>query len=392
MCYAIPGKVVEINGSLITLEYFGERRKARNEFYTLSPGEYVYAQGGVVIQKIAEREALPILETWQELFFKLRETDLRLAREDRTLYGTANTIRQKKLGNATCVHGILEFSNYCGSDCLYCGLRKSRSQLRRYRMNVEEILAAADYAVNKLGFKALVLQSGEDPWYDTEKLSRLVKEIRNRCGLLLILSIGERDMETYKRLYDLGSRGVLLRFETSRPDLYQRIRPGHILEKRLKLIRELGQLGYLIMTGFLIGLPDQTEEDIWRDIELTQGLGAEMFSFGPFIPHPETPLAKTPAPSLDLVLRTIARTRILYPEAKILVTTALETLDKKDGARRGLLAGANSLMIDITPRHYRELYELYPHRAGTEIDVAQRIKEVIELLHSLGRAPTDLGL
>jgi len=390
MCYAIPGKIVDINGSIVTLEYFGERKKARNEFYDLTPGEFVYAQGGVVIQKIQEADALPILETWEEVFFKLQEIDLRLARDNKTLYGTANAVRSKTLGNATCVHGILEFSNHCRNDCLYCGIRKSNASIARYRMTHEEIIKAVESANNK-GFKALVLQSGEDPWYDSKKLVSIVKEIREKFPSLLILSIGERGLDTYQQLYDAGSRGVLLRFETGNRELYKKLRPGHILEKRLELIRELHKMGYLIFTGFLIGLPGQTKKDILMDIQLTQELGTEMFSFGPFIPHPDTPLADSPSPPMNLALQTIARTRISYPESKILATTALETL-AKDGARRGLLSGANSLMIDVTPLKYRKLYELYPNRVGAESDLTERIDEVIKLLYALGRAPTDLGL
>ena len=390
MCYAIPGKIVDVSDTIVTLEYFGERKKARNEFYDLAPGDYVYAQGGVVIQKIREADALPILETWQELFFKLQEVDLRLARDDKTLYGTANSIRSRAIGNATCVHGILEFSNHCRNDCLYCGLRKSNTNLERYRMTREEIIEAVKSANNK-GFKALVLQSGEDTWYDAKKLVSIIKEIREKFPALLIMSIGERDLDIYQELYDAGARGVLLRFETGNPELYKKLRPEHILEKRLELIRALHKMGYLIFTGFLIGLPGQKEDDILKDIELAQELGTEMFSYGPFIPHSDTPLRDTPSPSMDTALQAIARTRILYPESKILATTALETLDK-DGAKKGLLSGANSLMIDVTPLKYRKLYAIYPDRAGAKADLTERIDEVIKLLYSLGRAPTDLGL
>jgi len=385
MCYAIPGKVIEINGNIITVDYFGEIKKARNEFYDLELNDYIYAQGGFVIQKIPSDEALPILETWKEFFFKLQEIDLRLTREPKNLYQIANSVRQKKLGNSCCIHGILEFSNYCRNNCLYCGIQNNNTQLERYRMTIEEIVNVCSYVVQELGFKAMVLQSGEDLWYDDGKLVDIIKNIRKKCAVLLILSIGERDIETYEKLYQVGARGVLLRFETSNPKLYVKYKPKHILEERINLITKLKEMGYLIMTGFLIGLPEQTEQDILNDIELTNSLGAEMFSFGPFIPHPQTPLSHAAIPSLDLVLTTIARTRILYPEAKILVTTALETLNKENGAKLGLLSGANSLMINVTPKKYHNLYELYPNRAGTNIELTERINTVLELLCSIGR-------
>jgi biotin synthase len=392
MCYAIPGKVVDIKGNLVVVDYFGEKKKARNEFFELKIGEYIYAQGGFVVQKVEEKDAISILETWKEIFIKLKEVDLRLARETKTLYQIANAKRQKYLGNSCCVHGIIEFSNYCKNDCLFCGIRKSNNKIIRYRMEIDEIVSACEYATNELKFKALVLQSGEDPWYTEEKLVEMVRRIREKCAILLVLSIGERSVDTYKKLYDEGARGVLLRFETGKKDLYKRLKPDSDLDERLELIRNLYKIGYMIFTGFLIGLPGQSGQDIIDDINLTWKLNAEMFSFGPFIPHPETPLKDQPKPSIEMVLNTIARARILYPNSKVVVTTALETLDKKDGARQGLLAGANSLMINVTPEKYRHLYEIYPDRAGSDTNVKDRIKEVLTLLYSLGRAPTDLGV
>lgn len=392
MCYAIPGKVIELGGKIATIEYFGEKRKAYTDLVKLSLGDYVYAQGGFVISKMPETEALEILKDWKELFFKLQETDRKLSNSPKTLYERANAIRQKYQGNSCCVHGILEFSNYCKNNCLYCGIRKDNQNITRYRMSIDEILSAVDYAVNKLGFKALVLQSGEDDWYDEEKLYTIVTEIRKRCPVLIFLSIGERDINIYKRLFEAGARGALIRFETCDEKLYTKIKPDSSFSNRLNLIKSLKEIGYLIITGFLVGLPGQKAKDIINNIKLTDSLGAEMFSFGPFIPHPQTPLGNTSPPKLTSMLNAIANARLMYPESKILVTTALETLDKNEGAKKGLMAGANSLMINITPIKYRKLYDIYPNRAGIEDDTAAKIDSVLKLLYSLGRAPTDLGL
>lgn len=391
MCYAIPGKIVEISDGRVTVDYFGERKKARNDFLLdLAIGDYIYAQGGFVVGKIPPEDAASILETWEDLFFKLQSIDLQLTREPKNLYQKANFIRQKHIGNSCCVHGILEFSNYCSNNCLYCGIRRENITLKRYRLDVDEIVEICDYAVHKLGFKALVLQSGEDSWYTSDKLVNIVEKVRENCPALIVLSIGEREKETFERLYHAGARGVLLRFETGNPEIYKKLKPESSLEERLNLIRSLRGIGYIIMTGFLVGLPEQTEDDILNDIELTNSLDAEMFSFGPFIPHPQTPLANTDKPSLEVVLTTIAHARIMFPDSRILVTTALETLDKEDGARLGLLSGGNSLMINVTPEKYRCLYEIYPYRAGTDLNILEKIERTIELLHSLGRAPTDL--
>jgi biotin synthase len=392
MCYAIPGKVLDIDKKIITVDYFGEHKKARNEFYELTPGDYVYAQGGFVISKISESEAIEILKTWEELFFKLQEIDSELVRNPKGLYQVANNIRHKNHGNSCCIHGILEFSNYCRCNCLYCGIRKDASGVDRYRMSVEEIVDAAAVAVHELKFKALVLQSGEDLWYDENKLVAIVSEMRQKAPCLVIVSIGERDLEIYRKLYDAGARGALLRFETSNAALYQKIRPGHRLEDRLDLIRKLKEMGYIVMSGFLIGLPNQTEEDILKDIEVTDSLGPDMFSFGPFIPHPGTPLAQYPSPTTEEVLNTIANARIKSPQANILVNTSFETLDRDNAVRLGLMAGANSVMINVTPSKYRKLYDIYPNRAGIDLEMHERIESILKTLQSIGRAPTDLGL
>ena len=191
-----------------------------------------------------------------------------------------------------------------------------------------------------------------------------------------------------------GARGVLIRFETSNPSLYERFHSGEKgdLEKRLGLIRYCRKLGYLIATGSLIGFPGQTEEDLLEDILLTKELGAEMYSFGPLIPHPDTPLGCQERPGIGMVLKVLAVSRLVDPEGKILVTTALETLDKDKGRRDGLLSGANSLMINVTPKKYRDQYSIYPGRPDKDKDIVRNIDETIKLLHSIGRAPTDLGV
>jgi biotin synthase len=428
MCYAIPGKATEIQGKTVIVDYFGEKKKAINEFVNLKIGDYIYAQGGYVIQTIPEKDALEILETWKELFFELRETDLRLSRLDfgereagkkytlildkaaegrplqreelltllktessaelELLYKTANFLRQKYLSNSCCVHGIIEFSNHCRNDCVYCGIRRSNSILKRYRMTEAEILQAAGEAIEKHGFKALVLQSGEDPEYPAARVAEVIKEIKKRHAVLIFVSVGEAGKEGLKKLHDAGARGLLLRFETSNPKLYSDLHGGDKLEDRLQDIRDAYEMGYLIITGGLIGLPGQPEEDLLNDILFTKELKTEMYSFGPVLPNncwvPE-------GPKTDLVLKVLAVSRIVDPQnAKIVVTTGFETLDP-DARRKGLLAGANSVMLNVTPLKYRKLYNIYPGRAHEEETIEEQIKTTLELLYSLGRAPTDLG-
>ncbi|MFH1825796.1 MAG: radical SAM protein [bacterium] len=423
MCYAIPGKVLEISEKKITVDYFGETRKAINELTDLKVGDFIYAQGGFVINKVSPEEAKQVLDIWREMFFELRKTDLRLSRlefddigvdkqfsiildkaaeglplkkpelltllkttnrrELNLLFKVANFLREKHLKNACCVHGIIEFSNYCQHDCVYCGIRKSNTILKRYRMTEEEILKAVDEAINVHGFRALVLQAGEDPFYTIDKLESLIKQIKAKHAVLLFISVGEIGREGLERIYKAGARGLLLRFETSNKELYSKLHNGDKLEDRLQDIKDAYDLGYLVLTGGLIGLPGQTEEDLLDDILLTKELHAEMFTFGPVLPD---------GPLSELVLKVLAVSRIVDPkDAKIVVTTGFETLDQ-DARRLGLLAGANSMMLNVTPMKYRKLYNIYPDRAHTEESIEQQIKDALEILYGLGRAPTDLGV
>jgi biotin synthase len=433
MCYAIPGKIVEVRGKIAIVDYFGERRRALNELQGVGVGDYVFAQGGLVVEKVPTARATFILSKWKEPFFRLKRLDSMISRggdaggsvgsgfekiiakarggappkksellrllktrneaELRLLFRAANAVRQRHLRNSCCVHGIIEFSNYCRNDCFYCGIRKGNTKLERYRMDAGEIVSVADFAVNKLGFKALVLQSGEDRGYSAKELAGIVEAVLEKCPVLLFVSIGTRSMGCYTKLYKAGARGVLLRFETSNPSLYRSIHSGpkRDFQRRIRLLRHAKKLGYIIATGSLIGLPNQSEGDLLSDILLTKSLGADMYSFGPLIPHPETPLGGAPLPDMNTALKVLAVSRIVSPKAKILVTTALETMGE-GGRRMGLLSGANSLMVNVTPERYRVHYNLYPGRPDRDKGIAKGIRETLALLFSLGRAPTDLGV
>ena len=432
MCYAIPGRVKSVNKKTVVVDYFGEEKRAINDFYDIQIGDYICAQGGYVIRKVPSREAEEILSAWKELFFELQEIDLRLSRVsldnnniDRKLshildkalenlplkkeellylfslekeescdllFKTANFLRQKYHQNSCCVHGIVEISNYCKQKCLYCGISLHNRNLQRYRMKPEEIVDTCVEAVERYGFQALVLQSGEDPYYTVEMLAEVIKEVKKKIPVLICISFGEIGLPGLEELYKAGARGILMRFETSNPELYHTLHPGLKLETRIAHIKRAYELGYLIMTGALVGLPGQRDEDIINDVYLAKKLCAEMFSFGPFIPHPDTPLGREKMPSTEKVLKVLSLARFIDKEnAKILVTTAFETMDK-EARRKGLLAGANSVMLNVTPLKYRKHYAIYPEKAYSKEAVESQIDEAISLLKSLGRAPTDLGI
>ena len=430
MCYAIPGKIEKIEKNMVIVDYFGEKRKAYNELAEISVGDYIYAQGGFVVNKISASEAQSILSVWKETFFQLQGLDLRLSRlhlgdefTNKKLLGildkasqskeltreellyllelkdkeqldlffkTANFLRQKYFKNSCCVHGIIEISNYCCQSCRYCGISYHNKELRRYRMTKDEILQASQEAVQVYGFKSLVLQSGEDPGYSILELAEIIKEIKQKFPALIFISFGEIGVEGLEKLYQAGARGLLMRFETSNPELYQEAHPGMSLESRLEHLRKARAMGYLILTGGLIGLPGQSKEDILNDIFLAKELHAEMFSFGPFIPHPNTPFSNENATPAEDIIKVLALARIIdNTHAKILVTTALETLSR-EAAKNSLLSGANSLMLNLTPLAYRPFYSIYPDRAHQSEGISEQIESTVSLLRSLGRAPTDL--
>ncbi|MEK6584153.1 MAG: [FeFe] hydrogenase H-cluster radical SAM maturase HydE, partial [Nitrospirota bacterium] len=389
MCYAIPGKVLEINNNIALIEYFGERKNALVDAGDIRVGDYVYAQGGFIVQTLETDEAHGILNEWEDIFFKLKEQDERLAQEISSpirvdadieriiskgeegnqltrgellallrcrdadelglLYQTANRIRQRVHKNSSCVHGIIEFSNICKNDCAYCGIRSDNNKIERYRMTADEIIDTAASAARESGFKAFVLQSGEDGYYTTERLSEIIQGIKDKYGVLVFLSIGERDEDCYRRLYEAGARGVLFRFETSNRDIYSKLHTTLHYENRLRTLQTVRDIGYIIATGSLIGLPGQSEEDLLNDILLAGSFGTEMYSFGPFIPHPNTPLASVKAADIDTMLKVIAVTRLNNHDGNILVTSAVETLFGREGSQKALMAGGNSMMINLTP-------------------------------------------
>ncbi len=431
MCYAIPGNVKEISENFVTIDYFGEERKARNDFYNLQVGDYVYAQGGFVVQKIDKKLAGEILDTWKELFFELKETDARLSKLyndkpnldkdflkiiNRATYGksisrqealglllsegpdeidvlhkSANFIRQKFIGNSCCVHGIIEFSNLCSCRCTYCGINAENTLLNRFRLNTGEILEVVADAVKRFGFKGIVLQSGEDPSYSSEEILDLIKKIRDDFPIFIFLSVGEIEEDFYRQAFDAGAKAVLFRFETSDSNLYSKLHPHSSLKKRIRYLEFFKDIGYIIATGSLIGLPGQKAEDVIDDFMFAKELGCDMYSFGPFIPHPDTPLSGYKAPDVEYVFKALSVLRLIDPYGKILVTTALESINPQ-ARRQALMGGANSIMLNLTPKDYVGFYDIYPNRATVDVSVENQIEDALQLLKSIGRAPTDLGI
>jgi len=304
------------------------------------------------------------------------------------LYRAADAVRAGHVGDTVHLRAIIEFSNHCVQNCLYCGLRRNNRRLFRYRMSPDEIFAAAAVARDQ-GYRTVVLQSGEDPGYPTSELARLVHRLKDQLDVAVTLSVGELPRVVYRELRTAGADRYLLKHETADPALFARLRPGTTLAGRLEKLVWLRELGYQVGSGNMVGLPGQTVESLAADVILLRELEVEMAGIGPFIPHPDTPLAGAPPGPLELTLDVLAVTRLVLPRAHLPATTAMSVLHP-EGRQRALACGANVVMPDLTPEPYRRHYEIYPGRTAAPVGAPRSFAAWRETLAGLGR-PVDSG-
>lgn len=303
--------------------------------------------------------------------------------ESEALFAAADRVRATAVGAEVHLGALIEFSNHCRRNCLYCGLRRGRRDLPRYRMAPGEIIAAARAAAD-LGYRTVVLQSGEDRAYTAEALAEVVSAIKAECDAAVTLSIGERAQREYAMLRRAGADRYLLRIGTSAPKLYRDLHPDSDWHWRLMCIHALRSLGYQVGSGVLIGLPGQTLEMLADDLLFLQWLQLDVIGVGPFVPHPSTPLGGAPRGTLELALRFVACLRLLCPQALIPATTALGALHP-EGRRMALQAGAEMLMPNATPVRYRRCYPSYPGKTNLVEDAAQGRRRAEEMIAGLGR-------
>lgn len=286
------------------------------------------------------------------------------------LYTGADRVRQKYVGDEIHLRGLIEFSNYCRKNCSYCGIRRGNRKIKRYRMTVEEILDTVSEA-EELGYRTVVLQSGEDMSYTVDKLAELTSRIKRQADVAITLSIGERSREEYERLHEAGADRFLLRFETSNRELYGHLHPDSNYDERMRILAWLREIGYQVGSGVMIGLPGQTIEDLALDILKFKELDLDMVGVGPYICHEETPLAGHANGTVEMTFKVIALARIVTRYAHIPATTALATLRPADGREEALRLGANVVMPNVTPAKYRAMYELYPSKVCIQEEAAQ---------------------
>lgn len=299
-----------------------------------------------------------------------------LLSKDQSLFETANKIREKTKGNGIHLRALIEFTNFCRCNCYYCGLRYDNHKIKRYRLTEDQILLSVDNAM-KADYKTIVLQGGEDMFWSKDKFCNLIKKIKE-YDVALTLSIGERPKDEYKAFKDAGTDRFLLRIETTDKTLYRKLHPNMSFENRLRCLKDLKELGFETGTGCLVGLPNQTIESLADDILFFKELNADMVGIGPFIPHPNTPLANEKKDNFELSLRVMAITRLLLPDINIPATTAMETL-RENGQIIALQSGANVIMPNFTTSEHKKEYEIYPNKKSANNcinDITEQIKKI----------------
>ncbi len=299
------------------------------------------------------------------------------------LFAAADDVRRQYVGDEIHLRGLIEFSNFCKNNCCYCGLRRDNKNIERYRIDEDTVFLLAEHAARYMGLKTIVLQSGEDMHFTTEKLCSLIRRIKS-LDVALTLSIGEKTAEEYLAYREAGADRFLLRIETTDKELYLRHDPGMSWENRAECIKNIGLAGMEIGSGVLVGLPGQMVESYADDILFFKEIDADMIGIGPFIPHPDTPLKSADGGTLIMALKVMALTRLLLPDINIPATTAMETL-APNGQVKALQAGANVIMPNVTLTQYRKHYELYPGKSTTGYTPDESLRVLKEKIARLGR-------
>lgn len=282
----------------------------------------------------------------------------------------SNLTRMKVYGDKVYLRGLIEFTNYCVRNCMYCGIRASNKNAERYRLTIDEILECAELG-DRLGYKTYVLQGGEDPYFTDDIMVEIISKIKRRFPENAItISLGERSYESYEKMFKAGADRYLIRHETATKELYEKLHPGASFENRRRCLEDLKKIGYQIGSGFMIGLPGQKVSDLVNDLLYVKELNPHMVGIGPFISHKDTPLKNEKNGTLEDTITLIAILRLLLPKALIPATTSLGTINPL-GRELGIKAGANVVMPNLSPTSVREKYSLYDGKICTGDEAAE---------------------
>ena len=299
------------------------------------------------------------------------------------LFGEASRVRDEVYGRNVFMRGLIEISNHCRNNCLYCGIRRS-ALTKRYRLSPEQILQCCEIG-HRLGFRTFVLQGGEDAWFTDEVLCKLIEEIKRRyADCAVTLSLGERGRDSFRRLRDAGADRYLLRHETADAAHYAHLHPAEMsFDYRMQCLHDLRDLGFQVGAGFMVGSPGQSLDTLMKDLEFIESFRPEMVGIGPFIPADGTPFEHERAGSVELTLRLLAIIRLLHPHVLLPATTALGTLHPT-GRERAIMAGANVVMPNLSPQDTRALYSIYNNKLSTGSEAAESAADLRLRLQAIG--------
>ena len=296
----------------------------------------------------------------------------------------ARKVREAYYGKDVYLRGLIEISNICRNNCYYCGIRSGNTNCERYRLSKEQILSCCDVGY-ELGFRTFVMQGGEDPFYTDELIVSIISDIKKKyTDCAVTLSLGEFEKESYQKFFDAGADRYLLRHETADKAHYEMLHPaGMSFEHRMKCLRDLKEIGYQVGTGMMVGSPYQTAEHLVKDLRFLKEFKPHMVGMGPFIPHHDTRYADCTAGTVEMTVRLLAIIRLLLPDVLLPATTALGTIDPV-GREKGLLAGANVIMPNLSPADVRAKYLLYDNKKVAGDEAAEAVREMEKRIASVG--------
>ncbi len=306
--------------------------------------------------------------------------------DENAKYASGLAVKKRKeiYSNSVFIRGLIEISNICKNDCYYCGIRCSNKKADRYRLTKEEILSCCEVGFS-LGFRTFVMQGGEDPYFSDDVMCDIIISIKEKYPQCAVtLSLGERSKESYQRLFDAGADRYLLRHETADSCHYSKLHPENLtLENRMDCLKNLREIGFQAGCGFMVGSPYQTSEHLAKDLKFIETFKPDMCGIGPFIPHKDTPFKDFSAGSASLTCYLLSIVRLIHPSVLLPATTALGTL-KENGREKGILAGANVVMPNLSPESTRAKYELYNNKLSTGAESANGLEALRKNLSEIG--------